>query len=134
MKSFLFIQLSILLFISSCSENTNQEIKLIDAEAFKTIVDDKQTELYTLKNKNGTVVQITNYGGRIVSLWVKDKIGNFDDIVLGYDSISKYLTSNESYFGALIGRYGNRIAEGKFTLNDSVYQLPVNNGKNHLHG
>jgi aldose 1-epimerase len=80
------------------------------------------------------VAQVTNYGGRIISLWTPDKDGNFDDIVIGYNTLDGYLNSNEIYYGALIGRYGNRIAKGQFTLNDSVYTLAQNNGENHLHG
>ena len=133
MKFFLLLLLFSVLIFSSCNENIH-EIKLINASAFDAEIDGKQTKLYTLKNNNGLIVQITNFGGRIVSLWTPNKNGKFDDIVLGYDSINTYLTSNESYFGAIIGRYGNRIAKGKFTLNDSVYELPINNGENHLHG
>ena len=80
------------------------------------------------------VAQITNFGGRVVSLWVPDKNGNFDDIVTGYTTLDGYLNSSEIYYGALIGRYGNRIAKGQFTLNDTVYSLVQNNGENHLHG
>jgi aldose 1-epimerase len=80
------------------------------------------------------IVQITNYGGRVVSLWTKDREGNFDDIVLGYESLEGYLNSNEIYFGALIGRYANRIAGGRFILNDSTYELAQNFAGNNLHG
>lgn len=79
-------------------------------------------------------IAITNYGGRIVSWMVPDKNGNFDDVVLGFNSIEGYLNANEIYFGALIGRYGNRIDEGKFILNGTEYPLAKNNGPNHLHG
>ena len=89
--------------------------------------------MYTLKNSKGLVTQITNYGGRVVSLWVPDKNGNFEDIALSYGTIKGYPPSNEIYFGALIGCYGNRIANGKFILNDSTYTLAKNNGDNHLH-
>ncbi|WP_345277050.1 aldose epimerase family protein [Litoribaculum gwangyangense] len=110
------------------------ELKLIEEENFKRIIDNKQVNLFTLKNKNGLTAQITNYGGRIVSLWVPDKHGDFDDIVLGYESIEQYLQPKGRYFGALIGRYANRIAKGRFTLYDSIYTLTINNGDNHLHG
>ncbi|MCF7567849.1 galactose mutarotase [Sabulilitoribacter arenilitoris] len=109
-------------------------IKLIKNENFKTKIKGKQVDLYTLKNDNGITAQITNYGGRVVSLWVPDKQGDYQDIVLGYKTIDGYLNSNEIYFGALIGRYGNRIAKGKFVLNNSVYKLATNNDANHLHG
>lgn len=124
---------TILIVVVSC-ENPSQP-KLINNESFAGIVDGNEVKLYTLKNENGLVTQITNYGGRVVSLWIPDKNGKFDDVVLGYESIEKYLNSNEPYFGALIGRYGNRIGRGMFELNDTVYKLAKNdNGKNHLHG
>jgi len=88
---------------------------------------------YTLTNTNGIKMEVTNFGGRIVSLFVPDKIGKMGDVVLGYDSLKQYLTGN-LYFGAMIGRYGNRIAKGKFSLNGKSYQLPLNNGENSLHG
>ena len=90
-------------------------------------------ELYTLKNSNGMEVAITNYGDIIVKLIVPDKNGNFADVTLGYDSLSQYIEANP-YFGAIVGRYGNRIAKGKFELDGQTYQLATNNGANHLHG
>lgn len=87
----------------------------------------------TLRNKNGMVATITPYGGKIISLWVPDKNGNLEDVVLGYDSASQYPGGNP-YFGALIGRYGNRIAKGSFTLDGMQYKLALNNGANALHG
>lgn len=89
--------------------------------------------LFTLRNKAGMVAKITNYGGIVVSLTAPDREGNFEDVVLGYDSLAEY--ENESpYFGALIGRYGNRIGKGQFELDGLVHQLATNNGPNHLHG
>jgi len=88
---------------------------------------------YELTNANGMKVVITNFGGRVVSLLAPDKNGKLEDVVLGYDSLKEYLKENP-YFGALIGRYGNRIAKGKFTLGGKEYHLPVNNGENSLHG
>ncbi len=90
-------------------------------------------KLYTLSNTNGIKMTVTNYGGKIVSLWAPDKNGKLEDIVLGYDSLEQYLTGN-LYFGAMIGRYGNRIAKGKFSLNGKEYHLAQNNGINSLHG
>ncbi|MEA4851644.1 MAG: aldose epimerase family protein [Paludibacter sp.] len=109
-------------------------IKLIKNSDFKGSTDWKEVCLYTLKNNSGMVAQITNYGGRVVTLWTPDRNGKFADIVTGYKNIKDYQKSNEVFFGALIGRYGNRIAKGKFTLNGIKYQLPINNGKNTLHG
>src|SRR5438105_12886702 len=84
---------------------------------------------YTLTNAKGMKMEVTNFGGRIVSLSVPDKNGKMGDVVLGYDSLKQYLNGN-LYFGAMIGRYGNRIAKGKFTLSGKTYQLPLNNGEN----
>ncbi len=109
-------------------------MKTENQERFETIIDGKVVSLYTLKNINGLVTQITNFGGRIVSLWVPDRFGKFDDIVLGYESIDEYLNSNEKYFGALIGRCGNRITNGEFELDGINYKLAKNVGEDHLHG
>jgi len=89
--------------------------------------------LYTLKNNAGTEAKITNYGGIVVSLRVPDRSGMLDDVVLGYDSLAGYLKETP-YFGALIGRYGNRIKNGRFSLDGREYVLATNNGSNHLHG
>ncbi|MCX6279483.1 MAG: galactose mutarotase [Bacteroidetes bacterium] len=97
------------------------------------MADQKEVFLYTLDNKNGAQVSITNYGGIITSIMVPDKNDKMGDIVLGYDSLEQYIANNP-YFGAIVGRYANRIAKGKFTLNGKVYQLAINNGKNSLHG
>jgi len=112
----------------------NGKLKLMNNKNFEKIVNGKQVNLYTLKNSSGTVAQITNFGGKIVSLWVPDRHGNFDDIVLGHPNIDDYLNSKEKYFGALIGRYGNRIANGKFSLDGQEFNLAKNNGDNQLHG
>ena len=98
-------------------------MNLISAETFDTIIDDQEVKLYTLKNKWGVTTQITNYGGRVVSLWLPDKKGHYEDVVLGFKDIATYQKSKEKYFGALIGRYGNRIAKGRFVLEDSTYFL-----------
>jgi aldose 1-epimerase len=90
-------------------------------------------DLYTLRNIHGVEAKITNYGGIVVSLKVPDRNGKFDDVVLGFKDLADYLKPGP-YFGALIGRYGNRIAKGRFTLNGVEYKLAVNNGENHLHG
>lgn len=108
--------------------------KLIAAANFDTIIEGKKVTLYTLKNKSGAQTQITNYGGTVVSLWVQDKEGNYGDIVLGHNTIAEYLNNPKTYFGSLIGRYGNRIAKGKFSINNIEYSLATNNNENHLHG
>ncbi|WP_077155549.1 aldose epimerase family protein [Bacteroides bouchesdurhonensis] len=100
---------------------------------FQTEVDGKKTDLYVLRNKNNMEVCITNFGGRIVSVMVPDKDGKMQDVVLGFDSIQDYI-SKPSDFGATIGRYANRIGQGKFTLDSVEYQLPKNNYGHCLHG
>jgi aldose 1-epimerase len=94
----------------------------------------ENVDLYTLRNSKGVEAKITNYGGIVVSLKVPDRNGRFADVVLGFNDLESYLTKNDPYMGALIGRYGNRIAKGRFTLNGVEYKLAVNNGENHLHG
>ena len=104
----------------------------IKKESFGTTKDGQAVDLYTLTN-NGVTAKITNYGGILTSLVVPDRNGKPGDIVLGYDTLDEYITDNP-YFGALIGRYGNRIAKGKFTLDGTEYTLATNNNENHLHG
>lgn len=105
----------------------------IDKRSFGKLADGTTVDIYTLKNRNGLVTEITNYGGSVVSLRTPDRRGRMADIVLGYSEASGYV-ADTSYFGALIGRYANRIAQGKFTLNSVDYQLAKNNDPNHLHG
>lgn len=127
--SFLFLSLTTL-----GQKNTHTSITLLNKSDFETEIDGKQVQLYTLKNHSGMISEITNYGGKVVSLWTSNRKGHYEDIVLGYSNIKDYLKSKEKYFGALIGRYGNRIADGKFALNAKEYDLAQNNGPNHLHG
>ncbi len=105
----------------------------IEKQSFGQTEDGKAVELYTLTNASGLKAEIMTYGGIVTSLQVPDRNGNFADIVLGRDSLDEYIEGNP-YFGALIGRFGNRIAKGKFTLDGVEYTLAVNNGPNHLHG
>src|SRR5438552_11639597 len=105
----------------------------VTKKAFGKTADGKAVEIYTLTNTKGSEAKIMTYGGAVVSLKVHDKKGNLGDVVLGYDSVADY-ERHTSYFGALIGRYGNRIAKGKFSLNGTEFTLAVNNGENHLHG
>jgi len=93
----------------------------------------EEIDIYTLRNSNGLETQITNYGAIVVSLKAPDRNGKFDDIVLGFSDLDSYLKPHP-YFGAIVGRYGNRIAKGRFTLDGVEYKLAVNNGENHLHG
>jgi aldose 1-epimerase len=105
----------------------------IEKEPFGKTKGGNVAHIYTLTNANGCEARITNYGGIVVSLKVPDQNGKLGDVVLGYETLDEYIKNNP-YFGALIGRYGNRIAKGKFTLNGKEYPLAVNNGENHLHG
>jgi len=107
---------------------------LPDSTAFADTVDGKEVRIYYIENHRGMAVAITNYGGRIVSLVVPDSSGNPVDVVLGYPSLHDYLADSNTYLGALIGRYGNRIARGTFTLNGKTYHLYINNAPNSLHG
>jgi aldose 1-epimerase len=105
----------------------------ITHEPFGTTQDGTPVEIYTLRNENGMEARIMTCGGIIQSIKVPDRNGNFGDVTLGYDTLDGYLT-NSPYFGALIGRYGNRIARGHFTLEGQEYTLATNNGVNSLHG
>ena len=91
-------------------------------------------DVFTLANANGVEARIINYGAIVVSLRVPDRSGRFDDVVLGYDTLDGYTAGNPRFFGAVVGRYGNRIANGRFTLDSKTYSLATNNGPNHLHG
>jgi aldose 1-epimerase len=91
-------------------------------------------KLFTIKNKNGLIATISDYGGRIVNLLVPDKADHFDDIVLGFDNLNDYLTANEKYYGAIIGRYANRIKNAAFSIDNQKYLLDKNDGDNCLHG
>lgn len=118
---------------------TSKEVNLtksgLDPEKFNAVFNGDTTALYTLTNANGAEVCITNFGGRIVSVMMPDKTGAFKDVVLGFDSIQAYFPENNlSDFGAAIGRYANRINQGKITIDDVTYQLPQNNFGHCLHG
>lgn len=130
-KLLCFISIVMLLF--SCSPS-KQEVKNIDASAFEATISGKETRLITLTNHQGATVEITNYGARVVSLWVPDRDGNFVDVIWGHGSITDYVNTPVRYANPIIGRCANRINKGQFTLNDSSYQLSVNNGGHHLHG
>jgi len=106
---------------------------VLETKNFDTIIDGKKVNLYWIENK-GIKAAFTNYGGRLIGLWVADKNGKPTDVVVGMNSAKGFKNATEPYFGATIGRVGNRIAKGKFTLEGKQYQVPLNNGKNALHG
>lgn len=125
----------LLLIISTFFSCTKNKITTIEKQDFDTIQNEKSISLYTLENKNGLVLQVTNYGARIVTLFTPDKNGKMEDIVLGYENIGRYLNNTgERFLGATIGRYGNRIANGKFSIDSITYQTPQNNNGQSLHG
>lgn len=114
----------------SNDSNTNSKGTTVEVYGKK---DGQDVKIFTLRNKNGMLAKVTEYGAILVSLEVPDKDGNLKDVTHGYDDLDGWLT-NTSYFGATVGRYGNRIAKGKFSIDDEEYTLAVNNGENHLHG
>jgi len=118
-----------------CKETTayGEKKMSIQKQDFGKTSEAETVDLYTLTNANGLQAEIMTYGGIARSLQVPDRDGNFADIVLGHETLDEYIKGHP-YFGATIGRYGNRIAKGKFTLNDVEYTLATNNGENHLHG
>mgnify|MGYP000845922605 FL=1 len=110
------------------------QISLPQRSSFASCLNGKDVDLYHLTNGKGIDAYITNYGARIVALIVPDKDGNRTDVVLGHDSLQEYIDSEEQYFGAVCGRYANRIARGSFSIDGRCYSLPINNGPNSLHG
>lgn len=105
----------------------------LETKNFDTIIDGKKVNLYWIENKEMRAA-FTNYGGRLVGLWVKDRSGKPTDVVVGMNSVKGFKNSTEPYFGATIGRVGNRIAKGTFMLEGKQYHVPINNGENALHG
>ncbi len=140
-----FLAAALLLAVTACnqpaktdasavqSDSTATTFKL-DSTKFQKEIDGKKTNLYILKNKNNMQAAFTNYGGRLVSLLVPDSAGKLVDVVVGFDSVDGFVNSTEPYFGATIGRYGNRLAKGKFTIDGKQYSVFTNNGQNALHG
>ena len=139
--SILISNISALLLVAACNNNSSDTVQqddtagiiLPDAIAFQDTIDGKKTNLFVLKNNN-IAVAVTNYGARVVSLIVPDKEGRSVDVVLGCDNLAAYTAGPNNYFGAVVGRYANRIAKGKFLLNGKSVQLSVNNGIHHIHG
>jgi aldose 1-epimerase len=109
-------------------------MKIVSEDAFNGMHDGKPTSLHTLKNRNGLIAQVTNYGAILVSLYVPDRNGVLADVVQGYDNIGDYINGNGPYMGAICGRCANRIAKGKYLVEGREFAGAVNNGPNHLHG
>ena len=122
-----------MLFVGCCG-SANKNLDLMKAEDFQTTVDGKANDLYTITNGTLTM-QVTNFGARVVSLWMPDRNGNMADIVLGYQNIDRYVNNGgERFLGAVVGRVANRIGGGKFTLEGVEYTTPQNNNGQTLHG
>ncbi len=131
MKKILVFALCAMIFMG-CTKK--REVNIMNVNDFNATVDGKKVSLYTLKNGFLTM-QVTNFGGRVVSLWMPDKKGNFDNVVLGYDNIDSYINNKgERYLGAVVGRYANRIGHGEFVLDGKKYELIKNDNGNTLHG
>ncbi len=111
-----------------------QNLSGLKREDFQATVQGKKTDLYTLRNENGMQVDFTNYGGALVSIMVPDRNGVYGNVIQGHDTVQGVIDSPEPYLSTLIGRYGNRICKGKYTMNGKEYSLAINNGPNHLHG
>lgn len=127
-----FIAVCTLLLAACGSQEPN--IALLGKEAFEAEVNGKPVELYTL-HAGDVTMQVTNYGARVVSLWTPDRDGKYEDIVLGYETLDRYLNNTgERFLGAVVGPYANRIAKGRFTLDGVEYTLPINNNGQTLHG
>ena len=134
MKRFFFVAVCSFAIMACAPKKAEQKVDLIDAKAFAAEVDGKATSLYTLK-AGDLVMQVTNFGGRVVSLWVPDKADKYEDIVLGYNNIENYINNpGERFLGAVVGPYANRIAGGTYTIGDETYHFPQNNHGNTLHG
>lgn len=125
--------MAMLICLSTLFAGCGSKDTRVSEQPFGSTKDGKQVKLFTLRNKNGMEAKITNYGGIVVSLLVPDRSGKMGDVVLGYNTLDEYIADN-SYFGALIGRYGNRIGNARFTLDGVEYVLPANDGRNTLHG
>lgn len=130
--NFLYLFLFTLLSIVSCQKKQEDKMN-IEEKLFGTLDDGTKVNIFSLQNKNGAKAEITNYGAIVVSLYMPDKKGDFKDVVFGFDSLSGYV-NDKSFIGSTVGRYGNRIGKGKFSLDGNVYQLSLNDGNNHLHG
>lgn len=112
---------------------TEQDTAMVETESFGKTKEDAEVTLFTVTNKNGLVLKMIDYGATVVSVETPDKDGKSENITLGFDKVDGYL-ERHPYFGSTVGRYGNRIAKGKFKIGDEEYTLAVNNGENHLHG
>lgn len=146
MKNLLVLVIAVL-SLSACNSNKTKmeeghhsetedifKYAKIKESSFQQSLPEGNTRLFRLKNKNGLEMEVTNFGARVISLYVPDKNGVFDDIVLGHDEVKTYIDEPHTFFGAPVGRYANRIADAQFSLGGETFQLEVNNDPNNIHG
>lgn len=121
--------------LSSCVDEKSSGISLVDANNFNDTIEGKAVSLYTLEAKSGMKMQVTNFGGHVVSLWTPDKTGKFDNVILGHSTLKEYTNyEGERYISCVVGRYANRIANGEFSIDGITYNVPKNNNGQSLHG
>ena len=134
MKRLLMAVTCAAMFVSCAQKSEDTGVELMKTEDFQAVVDGKETSLYTLK-AGDLVMQVTDFGGRVVSLWTPDKDGKYEDVVLGYNNIDSYINNKgERFLGAVVGPYANRIAAGTYTIGGETYNFPQNNNGQTLHG
>lgn len=134
MKRLLMAVTCAAMFVSCAQKSEDTGVELMKTEDFQAVVDGKETSLYTLK-AGDLVMQVTDFGGRVVSLWTPDKDGKYEDVVLGYNNIDSYINNKgERFLGAVVGPYANRIASGTYAIGEEVYNFPQNNNGQTLHG
>ena len=132
-KKALFIFALVALLVSCKQEEP--KVKLLEKSAFEKEIDGKQVSLYTLDSGHGLIVQVTNFGLRVVSIWTPDKAGTYSDVAVGFGNIDSYANyTGERFIGPIVGRFANRIANGQFSIDGVSYQLPINNNGQTLHG
>ncbi|MBN1398256.1 MAG: galactose mutarotase [Bacteroidetes bacterium] len=129
---FFYALMSILIIPISCTIN-KKDTSMIEKTLYGKLPDGREVYQFTLKNKAGATMKVINYGAIVTSMTVPDRSGKYEDVILGYDSLDAYIKDN-TFFGSVVGRYGNRIGKGKFKLEGKEYQLALNDGPNHLHG
>lgn len=134
MKRLLMAVVCAAMFVSCSQKSEDTGVELMKTDDFQAVVDGKETSLYTLK-AGDLVMQVTDFGGRVVSLWTPDKDGKYEDVVLGYNNIDSYINNKgERFLGAVVGPYANRIAAGTYTIGEDTYNFPQNNNGQTLHG
>ena len=132
-RSFFYLLVVCIIVNLTTGQSIKKDRAMVEKKSFGTLSNGKQVTMFTLKNTVGATAEIIDYGATVVSLTAPDRNGKYEDVVLGYDNVEGYVRGS-TYFGAIVGRYGNRIGKGKFTLDGKTYQLKTNNGENHLHG